>query len=151
MPPHRSRASGTLRGTLLFVLEVAPDRPEHLGASPHGRPRRPIRSRALGRQRHHPLHGRNRRAGPPHPGVHRHHHFALPALPQRPLGREALLAAAVALYRASAGDELDEEDAEGVDVAAVGEVVRVQLLRVNVPGRALHHCRNVGCFRVVHG
>lgn len=70
-------------GALLLVLEVAPDGPEDLGATPHGRARRAVRRGALGRQRHHFLHGRHHRAGPPHPGVHRHHRIAVPALPQR--------------------------------------------------------------------
>uniref|UniRef100_J3LUC3 Uncharacterized protein n=1 Tax=Oryza brachyantha TaxID=4533 RepID=J3LUC3_ORYBR len=44
---------------------------------------------------------------------------------------------AAALDGRAAGDELDEEDAEGVDVALVGELVRAQVLRVHVPGGAL--------------
>lgn len=56
-----------------------------------------------------------------------------------PFGGEALVAPTATLDRASAGDELDEEDAEGVDVAAVGELVRAQVLRVHVSGRPLYH------------
>ena len=48
-------------------------------------------------------------------------------------------ASAATLDRASAGDELDEEDAEGVDVAAVGELACAQVLRVNVSGRPLYY------------
>jgi len=57
-----------------------------------------------------------------------------------PFGGEALVApaAAPALDRASAGDELDKEDAEGVDVAAVGELVRAQVLRIHISGCPLH-------------
>lgn len=57
-----------------------------------------------------------------------------------PFGGEALVApaAAPALDRASAGDELDKEDAEGVNVTAIGELVRVQVLRIHVSGRPLH-------------
>jgi hypothetical protein len=71
------------RRALLLLLEVAPHGPEHLGAAPHGRPRRVIRGRALGRQRHHHLHRRHRRAAPHQSGVHRHHRVSFPALPQR--------------------------------------------------------------------
>jgi hypothetical protein len=43
------------------------------------------------------------------------------------------VAAAAAFDRASAGDELDEEDAEGVHVAAIGELFRAQVLGSTYP------------------
>lgn len=79
--PPRSCARG--RRALLLLLQVASHGPEQLGAAPHCWPRGSIRSRALGRQRHHLLHRRHDSAGPPHPGVHHHHCEALPALAQR--------------------------------------------------------------------
>jgi hypothetical protein len=60
-----------------------------------------------------------------------------------PFGGEPGLAAAGALDGRPAGDELGEEDAEGVDVALVGQLVRAQVLRLHVPGGALRR-RRVG-------
>ncbi|BAH92421.1 Os03g0825850 [Oryza sativa Japonica Group] len=122
-------------GRVLPAVVFPPDRPQRLRAPPHRRPLLPRRRDALLGELHHLLHRRHRRRAPPDPGVHGHHHLPSPEPLQRLQSHR--IAVAAALDGRAAGDELDEEDAEGVDVALVGELVRAQVLRVHVPGGAL--------------
>ncbi|WVZ73106.1 hypothetical protein U9M48_021454 [Paspalum notatum var. saurae] len=115
-----------------------PDCPERLGAVAHGRPVVPDGPHAAECELQQRLErafdgGRPREVRVEHVGG-----VAGDEPGHGPSRAEALLHLALGLDGAARGGELHEEDAEGVDVAAVRELARLEVLRVQVPRRALH-------------
>lgn len=68
-----------------------------------------------------------------------------------PFGRQAISRIAFRLNGAAAGDDLDEEDAEGIDVALFCELVGLEVLGVQVAGGPLDLRGDVGGVGVLVG
>ncbi|BAT09103.1 Os09g0531650 [Oryza sativa Japonica Group] len=134
---HRRRHGDDLLGAPLAAAE--PEHVDHLGH------RRAALGAALRAQHGRLHHGAELRGveAPGEPWVGE----ALPpaALHQRrrPLHDLALDAAGELLQRAARADELQQEDAEAVDVAALGDLPPHGVLRRQVPERPLHPRRQV--------
>ena len=115
-----------------------PDGPERPAAVAHGGPVLSDGSHAPERELEHHL---QRAFGRGRAGEVRVQHVGGGAADEPshgPARGEALLHLALGLDGAARRGELHQEHAEGVDVAAVRELARLEVLRVQVPRRALH-------------